>query len=786
MSDTLGFSYSGGDSIQVISSLKMIFEKRITESIGTYASSLGTFAANPPVNKYPFRKKQITPSADNCNACNTKAYILSKFMICEPGLHNGKSYKRAAAWSGGASFSGWTGNLGIDNFDSVASGGTRSIGGYSFSNVTLDQVIQRHYWSFTSGVFLTDEMFPYCFSTTENTKDDNCANWSMWGASKAVYGTNTSLIKTLSNLEVKNVDAMFYNEVSSIRTNFSGITQIGNGYQNDAIKEMPYKFLANITRALTKQYGGNSSSELKQSRYIQTGQYTPVFNDSTELYHNDVYGGDTYINLYTYSLAKPWVNWENQENNSDCYYGAVKGLGQSFPCEAYVNTSLRMDINGNPGYLESPYLETSLDSPCLDKSIFELDVNGVYSQEPDTVGFLPLQTDDNCVVTTFPNEIAYSNTKIAGDKYDAWAIFQPANFHDVDANYGEVNSLFMLKNEIYFIQDNAMGHLVVNPRTMITDSSGGQIYTGTGDTIQNHKYISNEFGTLHQHSVSTSDSFAYWADVLHDKIFKFDGSGISSLGEATGSKKLLRDILSGYTYLNSSTTDYSQIKKYDTPLEYKGIHSIYDYRNNELIFTFFDEYDDSPVRTYYNTIAYNESTKYFTSRYTYTPSYWIRHRNNVYSARDYGKNFLGDNPQARELWLWDSVFGTRCNFDGVQGSFNVTFVYNDFPHKSKVFDNAHIIYEAEDDGTGTMGNPSPYVFQTITLSSNTNNTDSLTSATDGRFSYRDGSLKFPTRAIDATNRLRGNYMTMKLLEVTNSSKLFNIFAIGSRYRISKR
>ena len=74
------------------------------------------------------------------------------------------------------------------------------------------------------------------------------------------------------------------------------------------------------------------------------------------------------------------------------------------------------------------------------------DYNEVYSQEADAKSHL-VTSDDDCVVTKFPHQVAYSNVKSIGETaYDAWKKFDLADFHDVDGIHGPINNLFVLND----------------------------------------------------------------------------------------------------------------------------------------------------------------------------------------------------------------------------------------------------------------------------------------------------------------------------------------------------
>lgn len=569
--------------------------------------------------------------------------------------------------------------------------------------------------------------------------------------------------------------------------------------KNDYLKDggklffFPNRYLCNIIRDIPNQYGGNSSSAIASTRYIGIGHFTPVTQDVNS-YAADVSGGDTFVNIFAYNKYKGMGADTNTGAN-----GTQVGSGSvSIPIESKIN----FDYTHHQHFKRGDYLVGGYDAPALDKNfegVDDIEYFDVYSQESTTVGFLSDNSAFDCIVTRFPNQIAYSNTKLSGDVYNAWDTFPPANFHDVDGNLGEINSLFLIKDNLYFLQERGVGNLLVNPRTVITDSSGGQIFTGTGDTVQDHSYMSTEFGTIHQHSVCVSDNMAYWADAIHDELFSFDGRKLISIGDITANKKFIRDIIGGYSYINTlgvqlSAYDYSNtLKANDRPIVNEGIHSVYDHKNNEAIFTFFDSYKlrntssvgDNKKNEIYNTIAYNEQLKLITSRYSYKPSYWFSHDNRVYAISN--STTKSYSMKSKNLNLWDDELAPLCTFENNAQEFSIKLILNEAPTISKIFDNLDIVYEGENQAGATAGNPNPFKFTSITFDSPEMDTTQTVSYINGDIeSYRYGVLKLPIRNQTATNRLRGTYITTTILENVNMTRKYNIFAIGYKYRQSNR
>ena len=189
---------------------------------------------------------------------------------------------------------------------------------------------------------------------------------------------------------------------------------------------------------------------------------------------------------------------------------------QIFPVESHVNTDMRSGLTLNAG-------DTVLGRD-INTAPFSNDwlYNSVYSQENNIKSGVVIDEDTFTESLDLPYEIAYSNTKILGQKTDAFRQFPINQFHDMEGSYGEINRIVNFKNEIYVLQDTAFAKLLVNPISMLSDDSGTSLFTGTGETVENHIYISTKFGSRHRFSVAMSEKSLYFVDSNFGRLFKYD------------------------------------------------------------------------------------------------------------------------------------------------------------------------------------------------------------------------------------------------------------------------
>ena len=428
-----------------------------------------------------------------------------------------------------------------------------------------------------------------------------------------------------------------------------------------------HAYLCSIYRKTTP-YGGYTKGAIDKTRYIPCGNFHSVSltdGDGAGEFQghlSQVFGGDTFVNLYSHQkTAAPYMK---------------KSMVRFkvFPVESYVNTDMRSGLNLNNG--------DTVVGKDINTAPFSNDwlYNSVYSQENTIKSALVVDEDESCDNLDLPYEIAYSNTKILGQKTDAFRVFPINQFHDMEGSYGEINRIINFKNEIYVLQDSAFSKLLVNPLSMLSDDSGTSLFTGTGETVENHIYISTKYGTRHRFSVASSEKALYFVDVNFGRLFRYDTEKLVSLGDALGQRNYLKYITqqwekrskwvcsrttgSGASFgmtgtahngaaiqhgvyksdINSKTKDGRNYIA-DNPLKFIGITSIFDFNNKELMVTFHNAaYSTSGKRRIFadlrelhsmgsttdgvpighsETLVYNEGINAFTSKYTVAPPQWL-------------------------------------------------------------------------------------------------------------------------------------------------------------------
>jgi len=567
-------------------------------------------------------------------------------------------------------------------------------------------------------------------------------------------GTRSILIETQYIQRIR--------DVKRILTSNSYNNEHGNNSNADKRhQKIPYKYLCSIVRRNDTQYGGSTRDAIYNTLYITAGNFHRVNQDTNTEHHlSRVAGGDTFVNLYSHQKTispfsdKSFSTWN------------------VFPVESYVNTDMRSGLHLSAGDTEEGF---DLSAPPFSNDWL---YNEVYSQENNLSRYLSVE-DEGCKFTQLPFEVAYSETKLSGETADAFRTFPIFNFHDVEAAYGQINNLFNFQNEIYYIQDKGFGKLLVNPRTFIADEAQGtSLFTGTGETIESHTYISTQYGTRHQSSLLTTEDSIYFVDVSSKKIIQLKNNQLNILSDSSGIKNKINEYFTKYPSYNRTELevypDKPRIHLADRPLAFQGISTGYDPINRNVIFTFKSEDNlNSPGISIDNhfTIVYNENIEAFTTNLSVHPQDWILHNNKLYTSRrriDFAQQSFA-NPDglafgSLELWEWNNHprnFKNHFFYDNddptgvidraletvviplsnqqnmrIEES-KITHVINDASLDNKVYDNMQIIMD------GALLKECVYTTDVITSQQ-----VSPLIGNGNMSKYREGILRFPLRGFD--------------------------------------
>ena len=466
-------------------------------------------------------------------------------------------------------------------------------------------------------------------------------------------------------------------------------------------------FLCNIVRDVIP-YGGYDKVSKDNSVYYS-------YADIKKFANNDkitVFNGDTYIGPFEYTSAhKTELKVIEQLPTFNVQY--------AIPVESSINMYIDhgFTFSKNPQQYNITWIQ---EQPA--------DVNGVYQQgEPQylynavysafnksfdktsKIHYLNKKDD------TFDYRCRYSDKKENGEIQDSWQNFQPANYLDVDPDYGKITCLSIFKNSLVFFQQNAFGVFSVNERTAITDDNSKQLILGSGGVLSRYDYVSNNNGMAdNMFSYTTTDTALYWLDLNRKELCSYSGGN-----------------------------SYSVLSKL------KGVQSLIDLNIYSKV-AYDEAYDEVIFGMVQRSISYNEQMSQFYSLYS-VPIYtdcisWdnrlIIPANNIYGEWNKKHMLKRDDTE---------YFNPKLKI----------VVNNDF-HRVKVFDNALL------GANKYFVNSINLYCNTFNLSSNYINKNSISNR------YYDYRFAIPRYNTDG-NQLYGQRMRGKYLEydIRNNVNTFN-------------
>ena len=536
---------------------------------------------------------------------------------------------------------------------------------------------------------------------------------------------------------------------------------------------------------LNNQYGGNSYIQRANSEYITTGAFYPTENSgltSIEVFGGDIFHGilDIQKAIKKFAGPNPDGPWANEKHSQTWF----------FPHQSCYNIDLRVGIQVNKDLFEDTNnLASASSTDSYDYADSYSYPNNIKTYISKPVFFN--QTD------TWVNRVHWSDVKINGENADSWSNVPTLNYYDVEGGYGPINALIMLGNNMHFLQDRAIGTLIINPVSLINDNNGLPLKLGTGSgVLEKHINASIDTGTKYQWSVYRSSSDITFVDSRHKKIYLFDGQTLNPISDSKNNRSVLNNLLHDNILVN------------DNPIIGKGVLTTYDYRNNEFLYTFLNTDNDvPPIPDERNTLVYSSITNKFTGFYSFTPYIYINNNNRLYSPKevtiaDRGKLYLHNE-------------GNYCEFYDVVYPSSLKFNVNDNPIKTKIFDNFSWITDSSKDEVLGVSPEIPFAddtFQSIRCYNDYQNTDYITLTPTNpisniRFTEQSWNVQIPRNKVnydvfpintysifDPTvltkltfgERMRDQFMIIDLSYNNALNNRFVVNNVNTTYRLSDR
>lgn len=366
-------------------------------------------------------------------------------------------------------------------------------------------------------------------------------------------------------------------------------------------------------------YGGMAYESKRNSDYLEIGTYTDI--NSAAVVTSP---GDTFVNEFTFTKIAKDDFQETQQT-----YNRMTEI-VTFVCETSIDLKNRNDLSNG-----------SWDARQEPKHSEYLNYNEVYSQQP-----ILTKTSDLGAkfkkVQEFDTRIAASKVKTPGEFIDSWTDILENETMDLDGQYGPINAVMTLKDEIFCLQDTAVAHLSVNPRVQIAPGDGIGLELGTGGILHDYKYITTTIGCLNKFGAISTENTFYFVDIINKGIMAYTEGRVSRFSDLKGFH---------HTFVND--LEYDSLVQ-DNAVLGNGISLGYNPSSADVYFTFKQNILSSAKQAVGNfTLAFNEKIGEFTSYYGYTPAWYLNKGNTLMSSGLSQKS------------IWEHGVGVPNNFYGV-------------------------------------------------------------------------------------------------------------------------
>jgi len=238
----------------------------------------------------------------------------------------------------------------------------------------------------------------------------------------------------------------------------------------------------------------------------------------------EVTGGDTFISELTFGhinngsgvLAVQLNHYTESSINSE-----LRGHGT----EAYET-----HIRYYPGWVETFLnLDEFPDDPAADYAFNYFRYDKHYSQESNFRTFFPLPLQwDYCTEcpNSFPYRVWYSERAYQEELSDNYKNILANNYQDLLGSGGEITSLFVLRDQLYCLSENAAWFIPSRPQQLTTNENN--VFIGTGDIFsvppRRLETVERGYGgTLDPFTVNVSEFGAFWVDQNNGKVFLLAG-----------------------------------------------------------------------------------------------------------------------------------------------------------------------------------------------------------------------------------------------------------------------
>jgi hypothetical protein len=379
-------------------------------------------------------------------------------------------------------------------------------------------------------------------------------------------------------------------------------------------------------------------------------------------------------------------------------------------------------------------------------------------------------------IIDLPYSWTYSLGKTLGETDDNFVKYPIAHRKDMQPAEGEITGSAALSGQIYSFQESGISRLGINERAIMESTSGSSFIIGNAGVLERVDYLTKDSGTQHQWSIIETGNALYYVDCRKGKIAELSNAGINLISDTKGT----------HDFIESFSKYFQSSHRPD------AIHGTFDYKNNDVIFTFIGppRIDGTGISIWTNifgeevgyeslsqvgvTLSYNQTLGVFHGFMSPTPDIWFTYGDSLFS--DEGSLMTGGTysiNNSHEIYVYNE--DDEGKFFGNYYDSEVEIIINESAQISKVFDN--VLLNMNPDAAPQLES----IKLTTEIESQT-----ITVAGDTRLRYKELLHRFPLRTITGTKRTRGKWLKMKLKFNNSGGKEIRLSSIETRYRPSLR
>lgn len=397
--------------------------------------------------------------------------------------------------------------------------------------------------------------------------------------------------------------------------------------------------LAELRRKnVTNRFGGDSDSALRANLWLPAGDPVPLSKvDDEGSVGVDFKYGDTWYSRYDCLKTYPFTQ---EDENS------VVEIG-SFMCETRVNIDGRYDRNRG-----------QISNLNMSPQNFNL-INEVYSQKDNFFNYR-IYDEDYYKGNKFANQLTWSLEKTPASDTDPWTNITLANTLDMDGEKGKVTALRTWNEYLLCFQERALSQILFNSRVQIPTTDGVPIEISNGYKVDGSRLLSSSIGCSNKWSTTATTTGVYFLGSNTDSLYIFNGQ-LANLSEDRGMDWWVRQ----------NHTD-----KIWCPIDYgralNGVRAFYDNKYGDVYFTPGPTQLEQP-----DALCYSEQLGQFTSLMSY---------GGTQAMFNFADGFYSLRHDRSDLKLYQNNVGNYNNFYGTPKGWSFSFISNDNPTITKIFD----------------------------------------------------------------------------------------------------